>query len=136
MNSNKIDRKYNIYSKDDERVAEILVQKGEGTIEYYSLNILTEDKTNLPHLLQAEQIDSKYLCKFLKTRVLPRRGHVIESLNRLGIEQYTWQDMIKLNSGRVVTDKFYVLLEENGVELPKSNYKSNEELEIISGEIE
>ena len=136
MNSNKYDRKYNIYSKDDERVAEILVQKGEGEIEYYSLNILTEDKTNLPHLLQAEQINSKELRNFMYTRILPRRAHVIDSLSKLGIKEYTWQDMIKLNSGRVVTDKFYILLEENGVELPKSNYKSNEELEIISGEIE
>ena len=127
MNSNKYDRKYNIYSKDDERVAEILVQKGEGEIEYYSLNILTEDKTNLPHLLQAEQINSKELRNFMYTRILPRRAHVIDSLSKLGIKEYTWQDMIKLNSGRVVTDKFYILLEENGVELPVK-YTSNDVL--------
>lgn len=127
--------KYNIYSKDDIKVAIISVHKVNG-LEELSIELLTDDKKQLPHMLQAEQLSSNYLIEFMESRILPKRGHVINEMKQYGLTEYRWQDLIKLNSGRVVTDKFYVLTEENGVEIPKSNHIDKEDLEIISGELE
>jgi len=55
-----------------------------------------------------------------------------------GIKKYDWRNLIVLNSGRTLTDRFYVLTEINGVESEKSTFTSIgyiEELDIQESEI-
>lgn len=107
-------KKYNIYNSSDNLVA-VITDK-----EKLSLEIMVSDKNQLPFLLQSKSITSEKLERFLKSRVLPNRPTVKMELNRHNLK-YNWREMIKLNSGRVMTDDFYVLVEENGIEISKVN---------------
>lgn len=77
----------------------------------YSLTTYTPNIFELPLLLQnKESLTSKDLENFLKSRVLPiGRYGVSDQLGRFGIKEYDWQEMIKMNLGRVLTDTFYIL---------------------------
>lgn len=107
--------KYNVYNHEDKKVATISENKNS-----FELELFVEDIHELPIFLQ-EISSSEEIERFLSKRVLPAGRHGIEEvLLTEGIENYNWKDLIILNSGRVLTDNFYVLTEINGVESEKS----------------
>lgn len=110
--------KYNIYNSKDELVATIHDKSYDNKVDM-SLEVFTDNLKNLPFLLQLKDITSDRLQSFLSGRVLPNRVSVSDELQSKGLE-YNWREMIKLNSGRVLTDGFYILINENGVETKKS----------------
>ena len=110
--------KYNIYNNNDELVATIH-DRSRGSETDMSLEVHTDDIRKLPFILQLRDISSEILLKFLKGRVLPNRVSVSEELQSKGLE-YNWRDMIKLNSGMVLTDNFYILTCEAETETKKS----------------
>ena len=110
--------KYNIYDSKDRLVATIH-DNSEGSKLDMSLEIITDNIKNLPFLLQIKDINSERLQKFLSGRVLPNRPSVEEELQSRGL-RYSWREMIKINSGSVITDDFYILTSENEVETPKA----------------
>lgn len=117
--SEKVEIKYNIYNSEDELVATIHDNSIGSNIDM-SLEVFTDNTKKLPFLLQIKDISSEGLQKFLKGRVLPNRPSVEEELQSIGLE-YNWKEMIKLNSGRVLTDEFYILTtSENEIETVKS----------------
>ena len=117
--SEKKEIKYNIYNSKDELVATIHDNSIGSNIDM-SLEVFTDNIKNLPFILQIKDISSEGLQKFLKGRVLPNRPSVEEELQSIGLE-YNWREMIKLNSGRVLTDEFYILTtSENNIETEKS----------------
>ena len=110
--------KYNIYNNNDELVATIH-DRSEGSKTEMSLEVHTDDIKKLPFILQLRDISSEILLKFLKGRVLPNRVSVSEELHNRGLE-YNWREMIKLNSGMVLTDNYYILIHDNEEETKKS----------------
>ena len=110
--------KYNIYNSNDELVATIH-DRSEGSKTNMSLEVHTDDIKQLPFILQLRDISSEILLKFLKGRVLPNRVSVSEELHNRGLE-YNWREMIKLNSGMVLTDNFYILTCDNKEETKKA----------------
>ena len=110
--------KYNIYNSNDELVATIH-DRSEGSKTDMSLEVHTDDIKQLPFILQLRDISSEILLKFLKGRVLPNRVSVSEELHNRGLE-YNWREMIKLNSGMVLTDNYYILTCEDETETKKS----------------
>lgn len=116
--SKKDNVKYNIYNSKDELVATIH-DKSHDNIVDMSLEVFTDNSKNLPFLLQEEVLESEWLVKFLKSRVLSNRPSIEQELKNKGVE-YSWQNLIKLNSGRSLEDDFYILTSENEVETKKS----------------
>lgn len=56
---------------------------------------------------------SEYLEIWLKDRVVPENRDMLkETLASMGIYEYNWRELIKLNHGRSVTDWFSVEVEE------------------------
>lgn len=111
--------KYNVYNHEDKKVAAISENNGN-----LSLEVLVNDIHELPIFLQ-EVTCSKDIEKFLSKRVLPAGRHGLgDMLEAEGIKAYSWRDLIILNSGRVLTDDYYVLTEIDGVESEKSTYTS------------
>lgn len=113
----------------------------------YSLTTYTPSIFELPLLLQnKESLTSVDLECFLKSRVLPLgRYGVSDQLGRFGMKEYEWQEMIKMNLGRVLTDTFYILtgtedgldeLEQKGIErigssIQKIELQEREEIKEI-----
>ena len=113
----------------------------------YSLTTYTPNIFELPLLLQnKESLTSVDLENFLKSRVLPLgRYGVSDQLGRFGMKEYEWQEMIKMNLGRVLTDTFYILtgtedgldeLEQKGIErigssIQKIELQEREEIKEI-----
>lgn len=116
--SEKKEIKYNIYNSKDELVATIHDNSIGSNIDM-SLDVFTDNTKKLPFLLQIKDLSSEGLQKFLKGRILPNRPSVEEELQSMGLG-YNWREMIKLNSGRVITDDFYILTSENEIETEKS----------------
>lgn len=116
--SNEERVKYNIYNSKDELVATIHDKSHDNKVDM-SLEVFTDNPKNLPFVLQLKDITSDRLQSFLSGRVLPNRVSVSDELQSKGLE-YNWREMIKLNSGRVITDDFYILTSENEVETKKS----------------
>ena len=116
--SNEERVKFNIYNSKDELVATIHDKSHDNKVDM-SLEVFTDNPKNLPFVLQLKDITSDRLQSFLSGRVLPNRVSVSDELQSKGLE-YNWREMIKLNSGRVITDDFYILTSENEVEIKKS----------------
>ena len=116
--SEKVEIKYNIYNSKDELVATIHDKSHDNKVDM-SLEVFTDNIKNLPFILQLKDITSDRLQSFLSGRVLPNRVSVSDELQSKGLE-YNWREMIKLNSGRVITDDFYILTSKNEVETKKS----------------
>ena len=115
---------FNVYKGNGRLVATIFKRN-----EDYKIELKTNKQSDLPVLLQGNDLCSNNLVYFLKHRVLPTsRDYVTEQMKQRGIN--TWIDQIKLNSGRVLTDDFYILTVENGVETKKSKKSSISEVEI------
>lgn len=106
---------YQIYSKDDELLAEI----------YCNTNVYTSKIIKHPsHLVLFASIEpgctrvkfegdpnpsSKALENFLADRVLPQnRMFLKEEMERNGIYHYDWRELIKLNKGKTVQDDLYI----------------------------
>lgn len=116
--------KFRVYNSADKEVAVIHKQSN-------SIYSVERFDTNLPFLLQKPELTSTEIEYFLSTRILNVSKHyVIEELKQNNIsEQDTLVYLLKRNSGRTLTDKFYILVEENGILSQKSIKTSiNEEL--------
>ena len=103
--------KFRVYSQTDELIA--IIQQIKPT-KQYSLEFIVPTLSERPVLLQYKEITSQMLEYFLHNRVLPlSRSYVSEKIKSLGITDDTCLvEMIKLNSGRTLTDDFYILVED------------------------
>lgn len=116
--------KYNVYNHEDKKVATITENE-----DKLSLEVFVENIYELPLFLQEASTD-KELKRFLSKRVLPDGRHGLEDCLRAeGIKEYNLRDLIILNSGRTLTDSFYVLTEIDGVESVKSTASSIQYIE-------
>lgn len=125
---------YNIYNKDDRFIGTIKESCSDNSTgsdnREYTL-ILAGSESDLPIVLYEKlpNILSKDLEQFLKERVNPKRVSVVNALHEIGLE-YDWREMIKLNSGRVMTDDFYILTSIDGVETKKSEATGIDEIDM------
>lgn len=107
---------YNIYNKSDVKVAVISEHDNE-----LKLNVLAENEADLPLLLQQNEFNIR---AFLESRVQPLDKVDVQKIIKDLNVNYVWHELIVRNSGRVMTDDFYVLKEVNGVETEKTNLSS------------
>ena len=107
--------KFRVYNSTDKEVAVIHKQSN-------SIYSVERFDAYLPFLLQKPDLTSTEIEYFLSTRILNVSKHyVIEELKQNNIsEQDTLVYLLKRNSGRTLTDKFYILVEENGILSQKS----------------
>lgn len=99
---------YTIYNQKNQKVGVITKDNNNDT---YTLELLIKEKSELPLRLQVDEpIPSETLLKFLQSRVLPlNRSGLQDEMKVRGFLSFTWEDLIELNQGRVYTDDFYVL---------------------------
>ena len=122
--------KYNIYNSNDELVATIH-DRSEGSKTNMSLEVHTDDIKQLPFILQEKILETEWLVKFLKSRVLSNRPSIEQELKNKGVE-YSWQNLIKLNSGRSLEDDFYILTQEGDLESDKiTDSYITEEIDVM-----
>ncbi len=120
---------YNVYNHENKKVATIS-ENDKG----FNLEVFVSEIYELPIFLQ-EASSSEELERFLSKRVLPAGRHGMdEMLEAYGIKEYNWRSLIILNSGRVLTDNFYVLTEIDGVESEKSSFSSIQYIEEFEEE--
>lgn len=128
MSTTPTSLKFKVYDDSDELIAEIIHNTNNTNNNEFSLSYIDEDQSKRPILLQSQTLTSDNLKYFLSRRVLPtNRVYVMEQLEQLNLKcegHNTLVEMLKRNSGRVLTDDFYILVEENGRTFPKSNKTS------------
>lgn len=122
---------YRVYNKDSKLVATISNILGK-----YKLISYTEKESELPVMLSKEILEVIGIEGFLKSRVLPdSRLDVLEDLTGKDLRKRTFLDRIKLNSGRVLTDDFYILVYENGRESKRVTLNNGSKIQLIKGEV-
>lgn len=122
---------YRVYNKDSKLVATISNILGK-----YKLISYTEKESELPVMLSKEILEVVGIEGFLKSRVLPdSRLDVLEDLTGKDLRKRTFLDRIKLNSGRVLTDDFYILVYENGRESKRVTLNNGSKIQLVKGEV-
>lgn len=122
---------YRVYNKDSKLVATISNILGK-----YKLISYTEKESELPVMLSKEILEVVGIEGFLKSRVLPdSRLDVLEDLTDKDLRKRTFLDRIKLNSGRVLTDDFYILVYENGRESKRVTLNNESKIQLVKGEV-
>lgn len=130
--------KYTIYNHNDEIVGVITKNnkdnkdnKDNNTNTTYTLELIIKEKSELPLLLQGEEpIPSEAILNFLETRVLPlTRCGLQDEMRERGFSTFTWEDLLVLNQGRVYTDDFYILKDNETYQFKKKLDETCEELE-------
>lgn len=122
---------YRVYNKDSKLVATISNILGK-----YKLISYTEKESELPVMLSKEILEAVGIEGFLKSRVLPdSRLDVLEDLTGKDLRKRTFLDRIKLNSGRVLTDDFYILVYENGRESKRVTLNNESKIQLVKGEV-
>lgn len=122
---------YRVYNKDSKLVATISNILGK-----YKLISYTEKESELPVMLSKEILEVVGIEGFLKSRVLPdSRLDVLEDLTGKDLRKRTFLDRIKLNSGRVLTDDFYILVYENGRESKRVTLNNESKIQLVKGEV-
>lgn len=122
---------YRVYNKDSKLVATISNILGK-----YKLISYTEKESELPVMLSKEILEVIGIEGFLKSRVLPdARLDVLEDLTGKDLRKRTFLDRIKLNSGRVLTDDFYILVYENGRESKRVTLNNGSKIQLVKGEV-
>lgn len=122
---------YRVYNKDSKLVATISNILGK-----YKLISYTEKESELPVMLSKEILEVIGIEGFLKSRVLPdSRLDVLEDLTGKDLRKRTFLDRIKLNSGRVLTDDFYILVYENGRESKRVTLNNESKIQLVKGEV-
>ena len=121
---------YRVYNKDSKLVATISNILGK-----YKLISYTEKESELPVMLSKEILEVIGIEGFLKSRVLPdARLDVLEDLTGKDLRKRTFLDRIKLNSGRVLTDDFYILVYENGRESKRVTLNNGSKIQLVKGD--
>lgn len=121
---------YRVYNKDSKLVATISNILGK-----YKLISYTEKESELPVMLSKEILEVVGIEGFLKSRVLPdARLDVLEDLTGKDLRKRTFLDRIKLNSGRVLTDDFYILVYENGRESKRVTLNNGSKIQLVKGD--
>lgn len=122
---------YRVYNKDSKLVATISNILGK-----YKLISYTEKESELPVMLSKEILEVVGIEGFLKSRVLPdARLDVLEDLTGKDLRKRTFLDRIKLNSGRVLTDDFYILVYDNGRESKRATLNNGSKIQLVKGEV-
>ena len=125
---------YTIYNQNHQKIGVITKDNKDNkdnTNTTYTLELFVKEKSELPLLLQVDEpIPSEALLEFLQSRVLPmNRSGLQDEMEERGFSTFTWEDLIELNQGRVYTDDFYILKDNQTYQFRDKSDTPCEELE-------
>lgn len=113
----KVVRIYNIYSEyEDTRLVGKIHEDNKGNMQVevlvpYEYNYFPPDLLGINRDWELD--DTVQIIRWLETRVIPKtRQFLREALDAVKLPEWDLVQLLKLNKGRVVDDKFYVDIEE------------------------
>lgn len=119
--------KFEIFNKDDQLVATIM--KNENGLQLISEE---ENRKELPYILQDKDITEDKILYFLNTRIVNGTDIIPNTTSGDNYRRISLPEKLKLNSGRVFTDDFYIIVVEGKARSEKVKVSSVDCIDLES----